>query len=126
MAEIDSLAHAKEKGAHLIDWAPAIEGSPGIVVDKDLAARTACTVYKVDETEMAFSRGIIGTLSKPQIEAYCPTKVFKVEGIARRVKRFKEAATECKVEIKKYPKGERLEPWLTCMGAALRKRGIEI
>lgn len=117
---------AQEKGAHLIDWVPAIEGSPGIVVDKDLAARTPCTVYKIDETEMAFSSGIIGTLSKPQIKAYCPSKVYKTEGLVRRVKRFKEAAAECKVEIKKYPKGKRMEPWLTCMGGALRKRGIEI
>lgn len=102
-------------------------GSPGIVVNPDIAARTPCKCYAVDETEMCFSKGIIGTLSKPQVEAYCPTKeVLKEGGIVERVKKFKEAAAAAKERIKEIPKGERLEPWLTTMSEELRKRGIEI
>jgi len=117
---------SEERGARPIDWIPQMEGSPGIVVDADVAARTHCTCYKIDDTEMCFSKGIIGTLSKPQIEAYCPTKVYKEQGITKRVKSFKEAVDVCKAEIAKYPKGERLEPYLTCMSWELAKRGIEI
>ncbi|MDI6860304.1 MAG: hypothetical protein QMC85_07400 [Methanocellales archaeon] len=122
----DALEKEVAPGTRLIDFVAEVEGSPGIVVDADVAARTPCTVYKVDDTEMAFSPGIIGTLSKAQIEAYCPTKIYKEEGIAHRVKKFKEAVEVCKEEIKEYPKGERLRPWLECMGREARKRGIEL
>ena len=102
-------------------------GSPGLIVNPDLAARTGCRCYKIDDTLMCFSAGIIGTLSKPQIEAYCPTKEIITEGgMVERVKRFKEAAKVAKEKIAKIPKGERLEPWLTAMGEELRKRGIEV
>lgn len=118
----------EELGTRLIDWIGAVEPreSPGIVVDADLAARTACTCYRIDETEMCFSKGIIGTLSKAQVEAYCPTKTFKEEGIVERVKKFKEAVGVCKEEIKDIPKGERLDPWLECMGREAKKREIEL
>lgn len=101
-------------------------GSPGLVVNADIAKATPCRCYKIDETEMCFSKGIIGTMSRPQVEAYCPTKTFLTEGIARRVKLFKEAATEAKKKIAGIPKGERLEPWLKEMSVELRKRGIKI
>ena len=101
-------------------------GSPGLVVNADLASRTKCRCYKIDETLMCYSAGVIGTLSKPQVEAYCPTKQILTQGIARRVKLFKEAAKEAKKEIAGIPKGERLEPWLKAMSTALKRRGIEI
>jgi len=110
----------------LLDMTIEVLGSPGIVVNEALAKATGCRCYKVDTTEMCFSRGIIGTLSPPQREAYCPTKEFLTEGIAKRVKLFKEAAEEAKKEIAHIPKGERLEPWLHAMGKALRTRGIEV
>jgi len=119
----------EEEHDHKIVLHLAVEsmGSPGIVVNPDLAARTGCRCYKIDETEMCFSPGIIGTLSKSQVEAYCPTKEVLTEGgIVERVKRFKEAAAAAKERIKEIPKGERLEPWLTAMGEELGKRGIEI
>ena len=118
----------EEKRKHGLLMHMTIEalGSPGLVVNKDVAARTGCRCYVVDTTEMCFSKGIIGTLSKAQREAYCPTKEILTEGIARRVKLFKEAAAEAKKEIAGIPKGERLEPWLTAMSKSLRKRGIEI
>lgn len=73
-----------------------------------------------------FSKGIIGTLSKPQVGAYCPVKDVLTEGgLVERVKKWKEAAKEAQEKIKDVPKGERLEPWLTEMSKALAKRGIE-
>ena len=118
---------AKEHGASLSDWIPAIEGSPGIMVDEAVAKATPCTIYKVDTTEIGFSRGVIGALSKEQIEAYCPTKIYKTEGIAVRVKTFKDIAKSCSEEVReKYVKGERLIPYLKCMGKLAKEKGLEI
>ena len=106
---------------------PEIEGSPGIVVNEGIAKATPCTCYVIDKTELCFSRGVIGGLSPAQREAYCGAgKIVEAQGIARRVKRFKEAVSVCKAEIEQFPKGKRLEPWLTCMGREARKRGIEL
>lgn len=118
----------EEKRGHglLLDMTVEALGSPGLVVDSDIAARTGCRCYIVDSTEMCFSRGIIGTLSRPQVEAYCPTKEILTQGITKRVKLFKEATQTCKKEIAHLVKGEKLEPYLVCMGRETRKRGIEL
>ena len=115
-----------ENRGMLLNMAVEELGSPGIVVDPEVASRTGCRCYKVDDTEMCFSKGIIGTLSKSQVEAYCPTKTYVEEGLQRRIKAFKEAAEEAKKEIAGIPRGERLEPWLRAMSKALKKRGIEV
>jgi hypothetical protein len=102
-------------------------GSPALIVNPDLASRTKCKCYKIDDTLMCYSAGAIGTLSKPQIEAYCPTKEILTEGgLVERVKKWKEAASEAKEKIQHIPKGERLEPWLMAMSESLKKRGIHI
>ena len=100
-------------------------GSPGIVVDADLAARTPCLCHRIDG-ELCHSPGIIGMLSKAQVEAYCPTKTYSEDGLRRRVEKFRGAAGVCKLEIERHPKGERLEPWLRCMGRELKVRGVEL
>ena len=110
----------------LLNLAVEAMGSPGIMVDTDVAARTPCRCYRVDETEMCFSKGIIGTMSKAQVEAYCPKKVYLEQGLQRRIREFKAAAAEAKKEIAGIPRGERLEPWLHAMSKSLKKRGIEI
>ena len=126
LGEIEKAIERLEENL-LLHSIPEIEGSPGIVVDEAVAKATPCTCYAIDGTEMCFSRGIIGTLSPAQREAYCVAgKTIKEEGIVRRVKKFKEAVGVCKTEIEKFPKGERLEPWLACMGREARKRGIEL
>ena len=99
------------------------EGSPGIMVDPDVAARTPCKCYD----NVCFSRGIIGALSPAQREAYCPTTEHVTSpGMTRRLKNWQEAVGVCKKEIEPIPKGERLEPWLSCMGRELPKRGVEL
>lgn len=102
---------------------PYSAGSPGIMVDPDVAARTPCKCYN----NICFSRGIIGALSEPQREAYCPTTEHVTSpGMTQRLENWQEAVDVCKGEIAKYEKGERLEPWLGCMGRELEKRGIEV
>ena len=106
---LHSIAHSK--------------GSPGIMVDKDVAARTPCKCYD----NICFSKGIIGSMSKAQREAYCPTTEHVTSpGMTRRLENWQEAVNVCKGEIEKFEKGERLTPWLECMGRELPKRGIEI
>ena len=102
---------------------PYAHGSPGIVVDADVAARTPCKCYG----NICFSRGIVGALSESQREAYCPTiEHVTSPGMTKRLEHWQEAVNTCKQEISRYEKGERLEPWLGCMGRELAKRGIEI
>ena len=96
--------------------------SPGIVVDADVAARTPCTAYG----PIWFSKGIVGALDAAQKEAYCPTVEHnESSGIKIRLENWMAAMKMCKEEIKDIPKGEKLEPWLSCLSQELRKRGIE-
>lgn len=121
------MSEEKRKHGLLLDMTIEALGSPGLVVNTDIAGRTGCRCYEVDGTLMCFSKGIIGTLSKPQVQAYCPTKQILTEGgLVERVKKFKEAARAAQAKIAKIPKGERLEPWLKAMGKELRARGIEV
>jgi hypothetical protein len=111
----------------ILDAAVESLGSPGLVVHPEIAGKTKCKCYKVDDTLMCFQRGIIGTLSKPQVEAYCKDKEIITEGgLVERVKKFKEAAKAAQERIANIPKGERLHPWLTAMGEELSKRGISV
>ncbi len=43
----------------------------GIVIDEERAKSSPC--YRVNGTNLIFSKGIVGALSKEQIEKYCPT-----------------------------------------------------
>jgi len=102
-------------------------GSPGIVVDPELASRSVCKCYRIDGSLMCHTKGIIGTLSKSEIEAYCPTIIEEESpALEERVKKFKEAVAEAHKEVENIPKGERLEPWLKEMSKSLAKRGIEM
>jgi len=130
--DIDRIAEAvvekfKEDENLLLHSVPYVEGSPGIVVDPDIAARTSCRCVSTDGSEICFSKGIIGGLSEAQKEAYCNPKVYiRSPRLEQRIKRFKEAVAEAKEKIKEVPKGERLGPWLKAMSEELSKRGIEI
>lgn len=103
------------------------EKSPGIVVDPDVAARTSCKCAKVGDSEICFSKGIIGGLDEGQKEAYCkPKTYYESPGLQERLGEFKEAVAAAQEQIKDIPKGERLEPWLSAMSLELQKRGIEV
>jgi len=101
--------------------------SPGIVVDPDVAARTPCKCARVDDSEICFSRGVIGGLNEGQKEAYCnPKTYFESPGLEERVGKFKEAVAAAQEKIKDVPPGSKLEPWLQAMSEELSKRGIEV
>lgn len=73
----------------------------GIVIDEELARKTPCTCYKVTlpdgrEVLLCWSKGVIGMLSKDQIEKYCPEKIIKnaPEKLRKRIEKFYRAAVE--------------------------------
>lgn len=109
----------------LLNMAVEAMGSPGIVVDADVAVRTPCRCYTYEgEPKICYSRGIIGSMSRAQIEAYCKPLIKLDE--AKRIKEWMAATKEAKAAIAGIPRGERLEPWLKAMAASLSRRGIEL
>jgi hypothetical protein len=120
--EIDTLAIFL-----LAQSMPHMEGSPGIVVNPDVAARTSCKCVKVDGSEICFSKGVIGGLDEGQKEAYCkPKTYYESSGLEERIGQFKEAVAAAQEKVKDIPKGERLGPWLSAMSEELQTRGIEV
>lgn len=104
-----------------------MEASPGVVVDPDVAARTPCRCARVGDSEICYSKGIIGSMDEGQKEAYCnPKTYFESPGLEERMGIFKEAVAAAQEKIKDVPKGERLQPWLSAMSEELAKRGLEI
>ncbi|GAI30114.1 unnamed protein product, partial [marine sediment metagenome] len=89
------------------------------MVNPDIAARTPCRCYTYKGVpKICYSKGIIGSMSKGQIEAYCKP-LIKV-GESKRVKEFIEAKEEALKEIEKIPprtKGEKrpLTKWQQCI-----------
>jgi len=125
----DPEGELPELGSHelLIHLLTEALGSPGLVVDEATAKATPCTCFRLPDRDLCFSRGVIGMLTPEQETTFCVVgKVYREEGPARRVAKFREAAEECKRRIAEIPRGERLRPWLECMGEELRARGIEI
>lgn len=110
----------------LLDLLVESLGSPGIVLDEERARATPCRCLTVQGKELCHSAGIIGTLTGEQVGHYCPSKIAVPDGRVARVAKFVEAAGTCQAEIASVPKGERLEPWLSCMGRELAQRGIKI
>jgi hypothetical protein len=107
----------------LLHSIPHIKGSPGILIDEEVARKTPCIRYTYDGSELVFSKGIIGALDEGQKIKYCPSFIEKGEHV--RLKHFVEAARVCKEEIGKLPP-DHLVPYLQCMSKELKKRGIEV
>lgn len=107
----------------LLHSVPYIHGSPGLVVDAEAAKATPCTCY----AKICFSKGIVGALSESQKTWACNPRIERSSpGMERRLSNWQKAVGVCKAEIERYPEGEKLEPWLECMGEELRSRGIEL
>jgi|GEM_PF-758268 len=114
-------------GNLLLHSVPYQEGSPGIVVNEAtaMASPCRCIEYRPGK-KLCFSKGIIGALSDEQEAIYCPvTEELESPGLEKRLKDWMDAVETCKAEIAPIPKGERLEPWLSCMSRELKARGIE-
>ncbi len=126
LEELQDEAYNRHRGVRLSDWVTSPE-SPGIVVNEERAKATPCNCFTYKGKDYCYSPGIIGMLEQEQEPAYCPTKTYEVRpGIKQRFEEFAEAAEAAHERIEEIPKGERLIPWLTEMGKALRARGIEV
>ena len=110
-------------GGRLRDWIHGIWGSPGIVVDEEMAKKTPCTCYRTPEgKDLCFSKAIMGMLDQAQVAKYCPEKTYK-PGIPVRVEKMREATKVCQGEIKDIPKTEgerRMITWIRCMSTHLK------
>ena len=114
-------------GNLLLHSVPYQEGSPGIVVNEATAMASSCRCIEYRPgKKLCFSKGIIGALSDEQEAIYCPvTEELESPGLEKRLKDWMDAVETCKAEIAPIPKGERLEPWLSCMSRELKAHGIE-
>lgn len=119
--EVMDRQREQEHDSLMLHSVPYAYGSPGIVVNEAVAKASPCRCFEYEPgKKLCFSKGIVGALSDDQEKVYCPT-VEKLEspGLERRLKSWMGAKTICKAEIETIPKGERLEPWLSCMSREL-------
>ena len=88
----------------------------GRVIDPSTAFRV-CHGFKLDDELMLWSKGVIGTLSDSQ-EKLCD-RIYVYEPVppelVERQGEFSEVARYCSRKVKKYPKGDRLQPYLECV-----------
>ncbi|HUY55350.1 MAG TPA: hypothetical protein VMV23_09360 [Candidatus Nanopelagicaceae bacterium] len=117
-------------GPGVADFLSQTRGSPGIVVDPAVAREpTPCLCYEIESrsghSNLCFHHGVVGALDKGQVDLYCQTKVEKPPTAEQkaRLEDFQASADTCKTSIEDVPKGQELEPWLSCMSAELRSRG---
>jgi len=102
-------------------------GESGIVVDEAKAKATSCRCieYKPGK-KLCFSSGVVGALSDEQEKLYCNPEIpLESPGLEKRLKSWMGSVDICKGEIAKVPPGERLKPWLSCMGRELKAKGVE-
>ncbi len=109
----------------LLHSIPEAFGMGGIVVNPELAAISPCECTKVDGSELCHSKGIVGFLNEAEKSKYCHPKVYtQSPALEKRLGEFKEAVAVCKAEVATMPKGEKLGPYLNCMGTELKRRAI--
>ena len=125
--EIMARIREGEHDSLMLHSVPYAYGSPGIIVNEAIAMASTCRCIEYRPgKKLCFSRGIIGALSDEQEAIYCPvTEELESPGLEKRLKDWMDAVETCKAEIAPIPKGERLEPWLSCMSRELKARGIE-
>lgn len=122
----EKLSGDMQIGSLMLHSVPYQGGSPGIVVNEALAMASPCSCIEYRPgKKLCFSKGIVGALSDEQETAYCSATVeLKSPKLEKRLEGWMESVETCKAEIANIPKGERLEPWLTCMSRELAAKGI--
>lgn len=79
----------------------------GIVVDEELAKKSLC--YKIDGTDLVFTKGIVGALNDEQKEKYCPviyTKEPHSDKICVSLEDFDKLVKKVEEKIKEALKNE--------------------
>ncbi len=124
--EVVNRIREQEWDSLALNSIPYMHGSPGIVVNEAIAMATPCRCIEYRPgKKLCFSKGIVGALSDEQEKLYCPvTEKLESLGLEKRLAGWMEAVDTCKAEIAHIPKGERLEPWLSCMSRELRARSL--
>lgn len=125
--EVMARVREQEQDTMMLNSIPYAYGSPGIVVNSAVAMATPCRCVEYRSGKyLCFSKGMVGALSDPQEALYCnPRETMESPGLEKRMEHWMESVEVCKAEIAPIPKGERLEPWLSCMSRELGARGIE-
>ena len=125
--EVMDRIREREHDSWMLHSVPYAYGSPGIVVNEAVAIATPCRCIEYRPgKKLCFSKGIVGALSDEQEKIYCPTtEKLESPGLERRLDGWMESVDTCKAEIAEVPKGERLEPWLSCMSRELAAKGVE-
>ncbi|MHA1852547.1 MAG: hypothetical protein ACTSUF_03460 [Candidatus Heimdallarchaeaceae archaeon] len=98
----------------------------GIVVEE---VKGPCECFRLNGEDLCHKKGVIGFLSNKQERELCTTKITEPApaGLKARHREFAEAADICSKRVReKYPKGERLLPYLACMDKEAEKRGIKL
>jgi len=125
--EVMERVRERERDSLMLHSTPYAYGSPGVVVNEAVAMASPCRCIEYRPgKKLCFSKGIVGALSDEQEKVYCTTTVpLESPGLEKRLDDWMESVGVCKAEIAPIPKGERLEPWLSCMSRELSTRGIE-
>ena len=109
----------RDKKSILMDYAVMEFGSPGILMDPTLARRTPCKCYTYKgKPKLCFSEGIIGAMSRTQIESFCNPLIDL--GESKTLVSFEKAAKKAHKKIESTPKGKKFEKWIKVMGEELR------
>ena len=120
-------------GPGALDFIPKTRdsGGGGIEVDPAVAraADIPCLCYEIQKRgggtgELCFKHGVVGALDKEQIEVFCEVKEARPPTPEQklRLEAFQDSAETCSSQVAEIPKGEELEPFLTCMSKELTKR----
>lgn len=91
----------------------------GIVVTEELARISPC--IRIKGTDLVFTKGVVGALSKEQRDKYCPT-IIDVERheFRKRVARWSEAVKTCKERTKHLSGADRVKAYIECMSEEAR------
>ena len=116
----------KEKNSiNLLNFAIKEFASPGILMNPALARKTSCKCYTYKgKPKLCFSKGIMGAMSKLQIQEFCNPLIDL--GESARLASFAKAAEKAHRKIEKVPKNKKFERWIKEMGEALREENVEI
>lgn len=91
----------------------SISGYMGVLIDE---SRVTGTCLKVKDTDLVYSPGIVGALSKEQRDKYCETiEEIDRPKAAARIKRWKRFVSKCKRESSGLTGIDRLRAYLECM-----------
>ena len=114
-------------GTSLAEWVSGLGGSPGIVVDEQLARTSPCTRINLGpgRKPLVYSAGVIGALDEEQQRLYCEAGVVEKEASEAQKARLQALATAarlCSLESReeKDPR-RRLEQYFGCLGRQLAK-----